>query len=244
MFTAEEIKSLFQVEGISIYETYFSFDKDLDVALKTENIQEFVQLVKENNIKSVFYAFKYANRDDFLIMDDDIPDIYSYPHAHRYSHLLDLIFDEFQSCFKAKQDAFNKKITTDFSKHPTLLSIYCLLNGVQVGFLQEDLWEFELPDKYLVIAELEEILEEIFETTVQQEQTKNASKRDEVMERIFEYINSSDDWHSCTNQRLRRNYCYRLAEQYGKEYDVQLDAYQIIDALEVKWNQYKANKTK
>jgi len=238
MLTASQIQSIFKAEGISVYETYFSFDREVDVVLKSNEIQDFLHLVQENDIKSVFYAFGYVNPEDYLITDDDIPDFDAYTNGR------ELVYNAFIKEFRAEQYKFNSQISPFLSDKPKALCVYCLLSGVQIGILLENPWHLSLPDKSAVLLGLDHLLDNMYTDALDKAYSKEEAKRNAILDKIIAYLDTTDEWHTCTNQRLRRNYCYDLATKYEKEYGLRADPFRIIDALEIRWNQYKSNKNK
>lgn len=238
MLTSEQIVSAFRSIGASSYETRFCFDEDIDVALKSGDLQELTSLVLENGIKSVFYGYEYADPDEYLICDSDV----AFPDDDAEEQ--DAVYRDYLRRFQEEKRKFNARVSlTDFTK-PVVLSVYCILNGIQVGILQNDSWTEELPDKSEILARLEDELNEQYEAAMERESAAIEKRHDEVVQKIKDYLDTTDEWHTCTNQRLRRNYCLGLIAQYEEQYGVRLSTYEISDALELKWNAYKAKRLK
>jgi len=216
MLTAAQIQSTFKSEGISVYETYFSFDRDVDVVLKSTEMHDLLHLAQENGIKSVFYSFKHVNPNDYLITDDDIPDFDASTNGK------ELVYNAFIGEFRAEQHKFNSKLSILF----------------------EDPWHLSLPDKSGVLSTLDDLLDTMYTDALSEVYLKKEAKRNSILDKVIAYLDTTDEWCNCTNQRLRRNYCYDLATKYEKEYGLRPDPFKIIDALEIRWNQYKSNKNK
>ena len=67
MLSRDRIIEIFGKENISCYETEYCYDNDLDITLKSGDLHELIRIIRENNIKSVFYAFNIPNKNDFII---------------------------------------------------------------------------------------------------------------------------------------------------------------------------------
>ena len=236
MLSSDQIVHFFKSSGISAFETNYTFDEDVDVTLKTEDINVFLQLVQDNSIHLVFYAFKYADIDDYAITDEDKSDADTFDG--------DTIYEKYCQSFEAQQKCFNSQLNRfDFSK-PIALIIYCIMDGLQVGIIQSDPWDDLLPDKNEILTQLELELTKMYESAVEELQAQEQSKKQEVLSKLSEFLDTTDEWHACTNQRLRRNYCYKLIEKFESEYEVSLPTFEVTDVLEIKWNQYKQSKSK
>lgn len=238
MYTAEQIRSALRAENISVYETHFCFDEDVDIVLKDDNIEDFIIFAKENQIRSVFYCFAYYDEDVFKIADDDAPSPNEYPYGW------DLVEAEFEKRFREEQRIFNRKIDSLNFKRPFALSVFCIFNGVQVGIFQKESWIDEIPEKEECLTSLKEVCDALYEQALAREHAKEQADKAEVMALVMAHLDSTDDWHACTNQRLRRSYCDDLIDQYETSHGVTLSHYEVGNALEIRWNQYKASKHK
>ena len=125
MLTQSKLEKIFNAVGVSVYKTNYTLDFDSDILLESDDIETFVQFVKENNVKSVFFSFRYIEADDFLIIDDDIPALNDVLRFRPYPiGVEEKILNTFQDYFKHKQTEFNKNIDNNilarcrYSSHP------------------------------------------------------------------------------------------------------------------------------
>lgn len=243
MLTESKIESIFKAEGISVYKTNYTLDFDTDIIFESDDIGTFVQFVKENDVKSVFYALDEIEKDDFLITEYDMPDIDEMLSFRAYPiEIEEQVSNAFLSHFKLKQTEFNKKIDKKVLEGPAAVHIYCMFNGTSIGFLDVDEHKLNLPDKEEVLQEIKYVLENLVNDQMAQERKKKNQKADEMLQLACQHLDESDDWHSCTNQRLRRAYCKQLMERFEKEYGAEPSLFDLQNELEIRWNQYKANK--
>lgn len=231
-----KIMSFFNSHGLNLYETYFSFDREIDVELKTNDLDVLLQLINENCIKSVFYSFRYVDVESFLITEEDNP-INNYN-----SDVKVLIYEDYMRIFQSEQEKFNSKFPVDVESKPVSLCVYCLLNGSQVGVLFDDGWYLDLPDKDDVIFKLSVLLDDMCSNAMYEIHASEEIQENDVFQRIINHLDATDEWHVCTNQRLRRNYCYELASKFEVECGYRVSVFKIIDALELRWNRYKLRK--
>lgn len=222
MLSIIEIEKIVKENNISLYETNFCFDEDIDIILKKQEILSLIQIAKENGVNSLFYAYDFVEKEEFEIYDDDLMDR----------------FGEISSEIENAKNIYNEKMDTfDFSK-PIALAVYLVLNGLQVGFLLRDPWDKELPCKEIFFDCCEVEIEKAFE----KERDDDRKKTEKVKEEIVEFLKATDEWHNCTNQRLRKYYCQELVKEYNERYGVDLYPSSIDIELEVLWNHYKNNK--
>lgn len=237
MLALKQIQSAFQSIGASLYETYFTFDEEIDIVLKSENVQELVALAKENNLKSVFYSYQYANIDDYLVSEDELLDIDDVGYE-------DYISNDAKERVRYKIAQVNHKVHRHNFSKPIALAIYCVLNGVQIGILQKDCWCCELPNKEVVLSELKDMLDELNSAAIESKYAEQEARCKEILNLILEHFDNTDEWYSCTNQRLRRNYCLKIVNEYEEKYSIRVPICTVSDELEIKWNEYKASKAK
>ncbi len=110
----KEIKKLFKVNDISIYDSYISSEV-LKNAVKLTLIKDFMDFLKTNNIKSIFMRVKFIDIDEYLIDPSYMKSI------------IELYSEKLQSAIMNDVDKFNEKIRKlDFSdpRKITLLASY------------------------------------------------------------------------------------------------------------------------
>lgn len=235
MNTREELSAIFKAEGISLYATRHSFDLECDIALLSSDICELVSIMKENNLKSAFFSRQYADVDDYLISEDDIWDdsmqTISESLQRRYMPQLD-----------DKRKEFNKKVLKfDFSR-PFLQCVYCVLNGIQVGVLQADDWLLAVPDKDEVLDEIDRLHNEMRSASVRveaEQEELEAAQQKKALAEIIEFLDSSTEWHYCTNKKLRENYCSKLVNEYEEQHGIRISWVALFLELEYRWREYK-----
>lgn len=237
MLTREEINSIFSKRGISVYESRYSYDSDCDILLKSDDIYELSKLAKENNIKSIFYTFYYLDKEEFIISDEDKED-------PSYVFEDDSFYISYNKFFEKNMRNFNRKIDKiDFSR-PIGLYIFLFIYGQNIGIMQSDNWDENIPDKYIVLDEVNELLQNITQEYLDKEKQREQEKEERIKKIIEDYLDSTDEWHIFTNQQLRYKYCTDLAKKLNKEYGMIFSVFKLQAELELKWRDYKALKNK
>ena len=233
MLSKEKIVSIFKKENVSIYQTDYCYDKNLDIVLYSQDIDELLSIVKENNIKSVFYSFKMVDKSDYIISSDDklLMDDYKYINED--------VYREYERIFQVRMENWNNQFKKlSFSK-PVAVHIFCFLNGCEIGIIQTNSWNDNLSDKYSELSELEGLLETLVKNQLSKENEEEESRRQEALHDIFSLWKESDEWHRYTNQTLRKKYCADLAREYSMRYNIQITSNDIYSDFEMMWLQYK-----
>ena len=232
MLTGEQIKTQCSCVGIEAFEANFCFDEEIDVCLKSNKLEDLLKIAKNNGINTIFFAFAYADEDDYLILDGDILDedeVEVFPEC----------YDEYVDRFRREMYSFNERIDREIFRQPEVLCVYLLMSGIQVGIVQNNELFNMLPEKQNVL----EKIRNDFAVECEKEYRKNLEKANElrkkVKEEILTQILKSDEWHQYTNQQLRRTYCQRLSDEYRQRYDVRVSTSEIYFELERIWNKYK-----
>lgn len=222
MILIDELVDIAKENDVRLYETNFCFDEDVDISLKEQNISALIQIAKDNNIKTLFYAYELLKKEYFEVC---------------YDALIDKFGEVTAELERAKEEYNEKLCAFDFSR-PTALVVYLVLDGVQVGVLFRDSWVEEVPsyETYFSYFELE------MERAYEKEKEDRKKKEERVKEEIIEFLRSTDEWHICTNQRLRTDYCRKLVKKYNEKYGVELYCSSIDIELEILWAEYKNNK--
>lgn len=235
MINRSELVVLLSSEGFSAYETERCFDVDLDIRLKTQHISELINIAKENNVKSVFFSFEYADADEYFIYQDDILDEEDYLDETE-------AYFSYKSYFQAESLVWNEQLShIDFTE-PVALYIYCIVSGIEVGIVQENPWTDNLQPKYLKLTELQTFLENAIDEISVSHQESEKAKLELALQEIFNHLETTSEWHIYTNQQLRRRYCHKLAQEYSEQHNVRIHPYLIEQELELKWREYKATK--
>jgi len=231
MLKENEIYTIFNANNINAYETKTALDEDVDIVLKTDNVDDFIDFLQKNDVNTVFFNYVYEDKECYYIEDEDMDTEVPYIDTP--------IYDDYKKTFSEEKSKFNKRIShCDFSK-PTYLSIYCIFNGLQVGMIQQDLWINKVPDKFDFLINLSLEFDKKYQVWKEKLEEDNNIKYEEAFNKLKKHIDFSEDWYICTNQQLRRSYCYELIEQYEKEYGVRLFDFEVRDYLEKKWNERK-----
>jgi len=239
MLSAKEIINKFMTVGIAAYETQYNFDSDVDIRLKSDDLDELVEIADKNGIKTAFYSYLVAEENDYMIVDDDKLDIDA-------CNDIGLSYDRYSDLFENEQGAFNRRIDRSVFKQPFLVCVYILLGATQVGILQQDGSILNVPNKQDVLEEIINKLEEehLKEHLAHKQYDEIIKKK--AKEELIAYIDSTDEWHDCTNQRLRRKYCQTIIDRYTLENNLHnnvIYSSEIFDELELRWNKYKKLKS-
>lgn len=238
MLTREELLSVLQNNNIGLFETNYCLDNELDIVLKTEDINVLIKLMKENAIHSAFYSFEYLDEDDYLITNDDFYELSS------YSDFGEEIFERWKDDILEAKNKFNQKIDRKLFYGAISLNCFCIFSGLQVGICQKENWEERLPSKSEFLVDL--FLE--FEEKLLQEKRQAFEEKQENdennLKKIIDYIEATDEWHSRTNKRLRQLYCAELIEKFEKEYGIKVSYYSLYDEFQLIWMRYKQERSK
>lgn len=228
MLESKDLITQFEVNGISLYASDYILDKDCDITLKSDDLNILIQLMKENSIKSAFYNYEFLNRIDYLITDYDLN------HSDEYSIFSDEIIENWPNDIKESVEQFNSDFNQKIFEQPIALSIFCILNGQIVGIIKTCTIS-DIPSKESFLTNLFKHYENI----LQQSEAQSKEQRAMVMQNALNYINSTNEWHNCTNKQLRRLYCAELVEKYAQEQGEELDFYSLLNSFEIIWLKHK-----
>jgi len=235
MLCVKDIKSMFQAVGISTHETVYNFDSEVDIRLKSDDIEELVDIAVENDVKTAFYSYLYADADDYLIVNEDMLD-------QEVCEDKGLDYDRYCTLFNDAKLKFNSIIDQSIFGLPFMLCVYCLIGNIQVGIIQSDERILDLPDKEVATDGIIEKLKTEKHEALSKKRENDAALRLKMKNDLVSYLDRTDEWYDCTNQRLRRNYCQALIERYKEEHDLKdFNFYwtDLVDEMEIRWNKYK-----
>ena len=188
MINRDEIISILQKEGINHYETEYC---GVDLTLKSDNIHELIKLAKDNEIKSIFFAYKVPDKDNFMLTDGDklARERNEYDYYEEDSLIEETAYQEYEKYFEKQKEIWNLRLSKLNFLKPTNLCIYCLLNGIRVGIIQFDPWTNSLPNKNDILNELDSKLYTMLENANQQ----HKNKRQEILNMIYNHLDSSTE---------------------------------------------------
>lgn len=235
MLTASKIIETCSKSGLSAYKTCFCFDEEIDICLASGDIHELIEIARKNNVNTIFYAFEHCDESDYLITDNDLLEEDEYEDFGE-------LYASYLLRFKAEMISFNAGIDRKKLAEPSSLCVYILMAGLQVGIVQNNLDFSMLPDKNIILDNLYEILESNCHNEEEKAREREDHLRKEAMQRLIEYIDTTDDWKECTNQQLRRAYCQRIADEYRLKNGIRIYPAELFLEIEKRWNKYKEEK--
>lgn len=233
MIKEENLKLEFMNSSVGIFKLENLSDDLIEKAmfLGNESYDEFLEFVKFNNIKNVFYKYYYKDIEDYFVDIEDID-------------------EDIQRKVRKRVLEHNKEIENIDLNRPVLLVMICKFEGDVYGANLSDDWALEYSEMESENF-IENIEDEFSSLLDEKENTLNQIKNKKIEEKkakLEEIILSDDNFKACTNKALRRNYIIEFLEKnensefysiliketYGRE--DRTPGYLLIEVL---WNKYR-----
>lgn len=159
------------------------------IVLDTSDLQVFLNYVKQNSLNTVLYYYGY--------MDNDKYDIYGAVRKKDYD-LMNIAREDIS-------EYENKMSSIDINR-PAYLIAYCLHNGIAILIKLYAPWMRTLVPAYDFLDGLErKYVEKLDAIKSQREDNK-----DFIREQLREELLVNDEFHLCTNQKLRYDFMRRF----------------------------------
>lgn len=233
MIKEENLKLEFMNSSVGVFK-FSNLNEDLidkAIFLGDETYEEFLEFVKFNNIKNVFYKYYYKDIEDYFVNIEDID-------------------EDIQRKVKKRVLQHNREIENIDLTRPVFLLMLCKFEGDIYGMRLSDEWDLEYSEMETEIF-IENIEDEFSKLLDEKENTKKYIQSQEIEEKklkLEEIILGDDNFKACTNQALRRNYMREFLEKIESEefYSILIKerhggedrspAYLLVEVL---WNKYK-----
>jgi len=197
MYSTTEIKNRCTSNDI----VCFSVDITSEIvnkSIKFENIDEFFDFIKINNINQVFLAESYDEAIDYLITEDIIIEVIG-------TYGIDYVLN----CLNSEIKKYNDSIAQLNFDIPKLILILCVYDGQIFMVCLEN--EFSFDGKEL--KNPSDVLQEIYELNVEPINASYDKLRYNVEEqklKLEQYILNDEDFYYQANAHLRHNYTESL----------------------------------
>lgn len=208
-------------------------DRDHMIYLENNDIDEFINFVKLNNINSVFYKYYTFNPEYFYINEE----------------LAEDIDDDVINLLKNDIEKWNRKIDKVNFDIPVELVIFCMYESHYITInYHNEFWDNQMSAKEKLVELLEGNAKKVKDI-----REKMESEKEELKEKLKEYILNDDEFKICTNKNLRKNYMYKLykrkdIEKFKNLFWQQGGYFRGTDAainfIELVWRTYKQNQRK
>jgi len=233
MISVNEIREALTDTEIKLFSTYTESD-DLDnniIEIGDGLIDELIEFLVANNIKTLQYMIKYTGLDAFLIMEDDVRDL--------------KIPDDLQDEIWNEIIEYNEKLEKINFDRPYSITIYCLHESCFFGIRDYDLW-FQDEEVQFPSDKLEELLSD-YKLRIEEKKKKD-KKQLEVLKEEFKSVLLNDaNFLKCSNKKLRDNYVQKAFEKpefekYIKVFDPRDRKFQTVYAkayVDLFWSEYR-----
>jgi hypothetical protein len=236
MISVNEIKKALTDTEIKLFSTYTDSD-DLEnkmIEIGDGLIDELIEFLVANNIKTLQYMIKYISIDAFLITEDDVRDL-KIPDA-----LQDEIWNEIKE--------YNEKLEKiDFGR-PYSITIYCLHESCFFGINDYDLW-FQDEKVQFPSDKLEELLSN-YKLRIEEKKKEDKKHLEKLKEEFKKVLLNDAEFLKCSNKKLRDNFVQKAFERpefekYIEVFDPRDRQFHTVYAkayVDLFWSEYRNSK--
>lgn len=232
MISEQELKNMMIRQGINCYNVSIeenSFEESL-ILLEKNDIDELIEFMKANNIRTAFYEYSFYDKDSFII-DEDIIDEFNGDFD-----------DEFYSLISKDIEVHNKKIEKLDFLRPMGVRIFCIYEAHYIAIFHGDFWCKEL-DVMTAEEKMQDLIDNnsnILNREMERKKKEQEQNNELLKEEFKNYILNDNEFKNCTNQRYRREYAYSIFHKKENEkYIIALGRIDRVNYIETLWREYK-----
>ncbi len=233
MILENELKDKLKEASINCFSVMVKDEEKLNLNLQSNNLDELIEFAKVNDIKTIFYAYSFFDKKEFIIDEEDV-------------FMLDKdVYKQIKSDIKKHNEKVNK---LDFTK-PASVDIFCIYEGGCVSICEFDLW---IEDLNIISGEdrLDELVEECRDI-IEKKKEEKEKETESLRQEFRDYIINDDKFKICTNQNLRKEYMRTVfyneeAKKYKKLFvrggafgNDMVDVGRFFDFIEMIWREQK-----
>lgn len=201
------------------------------VRIESGDIQLFLKYVKENNIKTVFYRYGYADKDAFSI-----------------SNLRNGVDNDLLRIAEKEINAYAEKAKNMDLDRIASLDLFCIDSGIIVSIQTFAPWLFEIDPPSDFFKSLEEKYGEEL-TKIKNDRNNN---REAVLDELRMILLNDREFVLCSNKDLRWEFMRKFLamkdnERYRQAFlddDGYFDPYEAKNFADITYAVYKQNKKK
>jgi len=230
MIQKEELLKRLEEEGLYAFNAMITVKDIEEGSIKFDEFDEFMNFIKLNDIKNIFYFYIYLEKEDFLINDE----------------LQSEIENDIYKLIKKDIKQHNEKIESfDFTR-PESLYVFCIYNTKLVWVTLDDFWDED--NNLMKAEEMIDYLQENYEDILEQKELERQTKSKLLKDELKKYMFNDENFKICTNKDLRKNYAQMLIK--NKKLAKYLKAFTngdsrrfptpaVVMFVEVAWAEYK-----